>query len=66
MSDEPDNILLNILRELRKDSGDLKQGQKQTNERLSYIEHRVAGFHASLTRFSHDVCAPHAKQFRIA
>lgn len=54
MNDEPDNIVLSMLREMRKDLGDLKQGQKQTNERLSSIEHHVTGIVVSINRFNDD------------
>ena len=55
MTDEPDNIVLNILRELRTDMADLQQGQKQTNERLTAIEHHVAGLVHGQLRFNDDV-----------
>jgi len=55
MTDEPDNIVLNILREMRMGIADLRQGQKQTNERLTAIEHHVAGLVHGQMRFNDDV-----------
>lgn len=52
MTNEPDNIVLNILREMRTDIGDLKQGQKQTNERLTAVEHHLAGLVHGQMRFN--------------
>ncbi len=43
MTEEPDNVVLNLLREMRKDMHDLKHGQRQTNERLAAVEHHLAG-----------------------
>ena len=58
MTEEPDNIVLNILREMRKDIADLKQGQRQTNERLSVMEHHLAGLVTGQVRVHHDPVSP--------
>ena len=55
MSEEPGNIVLSILREMRTDMHDLKHGQRQTNERLTAIEHHVAGLVHGQARFNDDV-----------
>lgn len=55
MNKQSDDIVLEILRAMRTDVGDLKTGQRQTNERLAAIEHHMAGFHGSLVRFNDDV-----------
>ena len=65
MDTEPDHIVLNILREMRGDLGQLKSGQQQTNERLATIEHHLAGFHGSLVRFGDDVDDLKARVDRI-
>lgn len=44
MTEKPDNIVLEHLRALRADTAALRQGQTHTNERLTAIEHHMAGF----------------------
>lgn len=65
MTDEPDNIVLNILRELRTDVGELKQGQQQTNERLTAVEHHLAGLVHGQMRFNDDVDGLRSRVERI-
>lgn len=65
MVDEPDNIVLNLLREMRQDIHDLKQGQKQTNERLTAVEHHLAGLVHGQMRFNDDVDGLRARMARI-
>lgn len=47
MSDDVENIVLEHLRAIRGDLNDVKNRQRQTNERLSAIEHHMAGFHVT-------------------
>ena len=65
MTEEPDNVVLEILREMRKDIADVKQGQKQTNERLSSIDHHIAGLVHGQTRFNDDTDDLKARVDRI-
>lgn len=59
MSDEPDNIVLEILHRLQNGQVDLdrrmERGFQQTNERLASIEHHVAGLVHGQMRFNDDV-----------
>ena len=51
MAEDHESIVLQILRELQEGQSRIQGGQQQTNERLSAIEHHMAGFHGSLVRF---------------
>jgi len=53
MTDQPENLIIEILRKIQTDIGELKEQQRTTNLRLSAIEHHMAGFHTSATS-SHD------------
>lgn len=53
--EEPDNIVLNILRRLQEGQSRLEHGQKMTNERLAAVEHHLAGLVVGVNRFNDDL-----------
>ena len=69
MEDQPDNIVLNILREMRKETGafhrETRFALQQTNERLAAMEHHLAGLVVSANRFTDDVDELRARISRI-
>jgi predicted nucleic acid-binding Zn-ribbon protein len=49
MAEEPNNLMLEILRRLQADMADLKEGQRTTNVHLAAIESHMAGFHLTVS-----------------
>jgi hypothetical protein len=45
MPEKIENLVIEILRKIQADMSVLTEGQKTTNQRLSAIEHHMAGFH---------------------
>ncbi|MCR6643411.1 MAG: hypothetical protein NVV62_02175 [Terricaulis sp.] len=50
MAKEPDNLVLEHLKAIRKDTADLKEGQDRVELRLASIEGHIAAFQLSETR----------------
>lgn len=44
MTDQPESLIIKILRTIQADIGELKEQQRTTNLRLSAIEHQLASF----------------------
>jgi hypothetical protein len=55
MSNNSDNLMIEILKQIQVGISALKDGQKTTNERLSAIEHHMAGFHLSTSHHNDDI-----------
>lgn len=55
MTDNIENIVLEHLKAIRSDMSELTNGQKLTNERLSAIEHHMAGFHITGANHSEEL-----------
>ena len=55
MTDETDNIMLEILKKLQAGQSRLQDGQRLTNERLAAIEHHMAGFHVTIAAYNDDM-----------
>jgi len=55
MADQPDNLVLEILRRLQADLADLKEGQRATNVHLAAIESHMAGFHLTVSAHADDL-----------
>ncbi len=49
MADEPDNLVLQLLREAREDVVDVKATLKKHGERLNPIDHRLEEVHETLS-----------------
>ncbi len=45
MADEPNSLMVEILRRLQADMAELKEGQRAANVHLVAIENHMAGFH---------------------
>lgn len=63
--EEPGNIVLNILRKLQDGQSRLEHGQNMTNERLSAVEHHLAGLVVSVNRFNDDLDELKSRVHRI-
>ncbi|MCE7030093.1 hypothetical protein [Jiella avicenniae] len=48
MADEPDNLVLQLLREIRTDVGDVKATLAKHGERLDHIDQRLEEVHETL------------------
>ncbi len=44
MNDKVENLVIDILRKIQGDISALREGQNATNQRLSAIEHHMAGW----------------------
>jgi predicted nucleic acid-binding Zn-ribbon protein len=55
MADEPDNLVLEILRRLQADISELKAGQQTANVHLAAIENHMAGFHLTVSAHSDEI-----------
>ena len=55
MMDEPDNLVLRLLKEIRNDVSDLKERYLEISERMSHIEAGVAGLNGRMDRIERDV-----------
>jgi predicted nucleic acid-binding Zn-ribbon protein len=49
MAEEPNNLMLEILRRLQTDMAALKEGQRTANVHLAAIESHMAGFHLTVS-----------------
>jgi hypothetical protein len=50
MSDQPDNLILEMLRAIRGDIADLKTGQIEIKERLGFLEQQYASISRRVDR----------------
>ena len=60
-----ENLVLEHLRSMRSDLSALRHGQELSNERLSAIEHHMAGFHVTETSHSAEIDSIKARIERI-
>jgi hypothetical protein len=60
MAEQPNSLVLEILRRLQADMADVKEGLRTTNVHLAAIESHMAGFH--LTVASHTDELSHLRQ----
>lgn len=57
MTDNTETLVVEILRKIQTDIAALREGQSTTNQRLSAIEHHMAGFHVNVAHQSEEVIA---------
>ena len=53
--DSVENLVLEQLRAIRGKLGELKTGQRQTNDRLAATEHHMAGFHVTVSYHQEEI-----------
>ena len=67
MSDQ--TLMLEILKELQRGQLDLRnevrEGFRQTNQRLAGVEHHMAGFHVALDRYNDDITSLQERVARL-
>ena len=54
-NDVTNDLIYEILKDLQKGQSDIKETHRLTNERLSAIEHHIAGFHLTLSTYNDEV-----------
>jgi septal ring factor EnvC (AmiA/AmiB activator) len=64
MNDKVENLVIEILRKIQGDISAFTEGQKATNQRLSSIEHQMAGVEHHMAAF-HETAAGHSDEMEL-